>query len=504
MIRIPVAPLARMAAIPLLALGFLAAPAIAGGPELVLPELAESQVEAFDEAESAGNEAVAAKDWPKAERLLRKAARIHGGNEGLWYNLACVQALQGKVTPAQDSLEQALRAGWSDAAWPAKDSDLAALHATPAFQGWLERVEAAAAAAKDAAPAAPASLAASAEEIASLAEAASERIQAVAPVLGSAERRRANDAIARWELASWDALARAATTAEDRRAAEWSALRSLLSSRNLQPLSPASAPDVVARADRFAREHAGSEHAATARFVAATARRVEAGGRGEEAEAAARTAHERELLQIAASTSSGEGLQHALAALIALSADDLETARGYHSRLRDVMADPKAFEALMLTSARGTHYRLSGLPEFEATTLDGRALSPQALRGKVTLLDFWATWCGPCREELPHLKSAYQKYKDRGFEIIGISLDVAKDGSPEAFKKWCAENGVTWPQVFDGKHWEAALAQRFGVKSIPFPMLLDREGRVVHADDQLRGEQLHERIESLLEAPVGM
>ena len=151
-----------------------------------------------------------------------------------------------------------------------------------------------------------------------------------------------------------------------------------------------------------------------------------------------------------------------------------------------------------MAEARGSWFRLEGLPAFEAKTLGGNAVTPASLKGRVVLLDFWATWCGPCKAELPNVKEAYSRFKGDGFEILGISLDKSKDADSAAFVKWCQENGVTWPQVFDGKHWEAALAKTFGVRSIPFPLLLDRDGQVVAADEHLRGEQLMASIEAAL------
>ena len=474
--------------------------ALAAGPQLELPKLTPAQVESFQDANSDAQEAVAKKDWAGATRAYQKAARIHPGNEGLWYNLACVQALQGKTDAAMASLQKAADAGWADDAWPAKDSDLTALRDDPRFQSWLVRVKEASA--NKPAVAAPGALASTAEEIEKESEAADERMQSVSGVLGSTERARANAAIARWKLASWDAIAESATDDAARSEAEWSALRSLVR-KDLQVTSPDLADEVIARADRFAAEHPSSEHADEARYAGATARFSRTWS-DEDRMAEGRKSYESDLLRIAAASTKGPGLERALAQLISLSDDDDAMLRGLHSRLRSIMGDDEKFTKLMLSEARGAHYRLTGLPAFEAKTLDGRTVTPADLRGKVTLIDFWATWCGPCRGELPHIKEAYSKFKDRGFEIVGVSLDIAKDGDPTAFQAWCAENGVTWPQIFDGKHWEAALAKKFGVQGIPFPLLIDRDGHVAFADEQLRGEDLLKHVESLLEPPVGL
>jgi len=120
----------------------------------------------------------------------------------------------------------------------------------------------------------------------------------------------------------------------------------------------------------------------------------------------------------------------------------------------------------------------------------------ETYKGKVVLVDFWATWCGPCVAELPHVIDAYTKHKDAGFEVVGISLD--KD--LEAMKQFCAENGMTWPQAFDGKGWQNAIAQEFEISGIPATFLIGRDGKI--AATNLRGEALGEKVAELLE-PAG-
>ena len=114
------------------------------------------------------------------------------------------------------------------------------------------------------------------------------------------------------------------------------------------------------------------------------------------------------------------------------------------------------------------------------------------LRGKVVLLDFWATWCGPCVVEMPNVKRAYAKHAGPHFEIVGISLDRSR-AELEAFTK---AQGMTWPQSFDGKGWESAVARQYGVSSIPTTLLLDRQGRIARVG--LRGPQLDEAIAEIL------
>ncbi len=131
-------------------------------------------------------------------------------------------------------------------------------------------------------------------------------------------------------------------------------------------------------------------------------------------------------------------------------------------------------------------------PAIAEQDLDGKPLSLAAHKGKVVLVDFWATWCGPCVAELPNVLAAYEKYHGKGFEIVGISLDKEKD----ALTTFIADKKMTWQQYFDGQGWENKLSQEFGISSIPATFLLDKEGMIVAKD--LRGDELEKELAKLL------
>jgi peroxiredoxin len=131
-------------------------------------------------------------------------------------------------------------------------------------------------------------------------------------------------------------------------------------------------------------------------------------------------------------------------------------------------------------------------PEITLPDQENHPISLSSLRGKVVLIDFWASWCSPCRRENPEVVRIYNRFKDKGFDIFGVSLDRDASGWIGAI----AKDGLVWTQVSDLKYWQSAGALAYGVKSIPHTVLIDRDGKIIAR--KLRGKALEEKLEELL------
>ncbi|MFM1996682.1 MAG: hypothetical protein RLZZ111_1069 [Planctomycetota bacterium] len=214
----------------------------------------------------------------------------------------------------------------------------------------------------------------------------------------------------------------------------------------------------------------------------------------------------------------GQALVQKTAALLAADPDDMQTA-GLAMQLAGALeqvpgGDAVAAEAYrtfapifgkstneqirkMGESFAGTLRRLSlpGNPmQITGTLLNGKPFDQKTLQGKVVLVDFWATWCGPCVAEIPNVLEQYEKYHDQGFEVVGVSLDQERD----ALEKFVAEQKIPWPILFEesgGDGWQHPLATYYGISGIPTVVLIGRDGNVITLD--ARGEKLGEQLDKL-------
>jgi len=163
--------------------------------------------------------------------------------------------------------------------------------------------------------------------------------------------------------------------------------------------------------------------------------------------------------------------------------------------LKDVEGNPEegrlaqAIESIM---GEFNQPQVGDVLEISSMDINGKKVDLASMKGKVVLVDFWATWCGPCIHELPTVKEAYKKYHEQGFDIIAISLDNDK-GELERFIK---DQELPWHQLFDGKGWKTDLVAKYGITGIPATFLVGKDGKIVDRD--LRGPALHTAVESAL------
>jgi peroxiredoxin len=131
-------------------------------------------------------------------------------------------------------------------------------------------------------------------------------------------------------------------------------------------------------------------------------------------------------------------------------------------------------------------------PEIALADTSGKIITLSSLKGKYVLIDFWASWCGPCRKEMPNVKRLYEKYKNKNFEILGVSLDRDRSAWIKAIK----DDGLPWLHISDLKFWECEAARDYNVQAIPYTVLVDKDGKIIAKE--LRGEELEKKLEEVI------
>jgi thiol-disulfide isomerase/thioredoxin len=437
--------------------------------------------QAYHEALNTGLEALGANDYAKAEAAFGRQRELFPKDPTAPYNLACTYARQGDKARALEALEQSVALGWDDWEYIGQDTDLASLRGEPRFFKAVETVKA--------------------------------RVEAFEkewdPVLRADRQagrafKTVGDLIAHYTKMEKDleraTVGRSAFEQKERR---YRLVNEKMGS--LKMLDWRSDPQAFAEVLRIHRAfggEAGREEGARLyeEFIAqykdsayAAEARYEHGAalaRIEETRARGVAILEEVAAEFPRSVWGGRAMM--TLAQEARTSGDLEKAYPYAKAVLERFANDREI-GWQVGELRYVLYSRDGLPEPGVPDWDGKPVTLDEYKGKVLLLDFWATWCQPCVAEIPTVKAAHDKFHSKGLEVVSVSLDYKMD--LDKLKKFCKEKGMHWRHIYENKEWKDTIAEKYYIHAIPTMILVDRAGKV-HAGQ--RGEALLQQVEALI------
>lgn len=172
--------------------------------------------------------------------------------------------------------------------------------------------------------------------------------------------------------------------------------------------------------------------------------------------------------------------------------NDLETFKILHDGLNEKYPNSSYVQAFTSRYKELSKLAIGAeAPDIVMNTPTGEVLSLSSLKGKVVLIDFWASWCKPCRMENPNVVKLYAKYKDKGFEILGVSLDREKSAWEQAIK----DDNLTWKHVSDLAFWNSSVVKQYNITGVPYTVLVDKDGKIIAKG--LRGQELERKLEEI-------